>query len=32
MFVRFRVDTQGTTYGTATGFKAKIHYGKDILN
>ena len=26
MFVRFRVDTYGTMYGTSTGFNAKIHY------
>ena len=29
MFVRFAV---GNYYGSSTGFLAKIHYGKEILN
>ena len=32
MFVRFRVDNHGTTYGASSRFKAKIHYGMYIYS
>ena len=29
MFVKYRIDTYGSIYGSYTGFNAKIYYGKE---